>query len=287
MPRKIIDMRSRPAFLHDFYGATPGTPAFEGARWLNRRVGSKNDSHFTKSLTLGGFVGEVRDAGITRAVVVGRDTPALHIPNDVIADLTRDQDVLVGVASVDPQAQGSRYAVAEIERAVTQLGLKAVNVEPGFNNPPLKADDPLLFPVYDACQQLDVPVFIMSGPTTPDLDYNDPSAVGRLARAFPALRIVCHHGFWPRVAEIVGVAFRYENVFLLPDMYLFLPGSSLYVEAANGFLRGQLLFGSSYPFRPMKQSIDDFLALGFKDEVLDGLLFGNADRLLKLGLGAG
>ncbi|HLN25340.1 MAG TPA: amidohydrolase family protein [Patescibacteria group bacterium] len=284
MGRKIIDMRSRPAFLHDFYGATPGTAGFEAARWLNRRVGSKDDRHFIASHSLDGFVGEIRTAGITRAVVVGRDTPALSIPNDTIASLTSGHDELVGIGSVDPQAQGTRGAVAEVERAVVQLGLKAINVEPGFGAPPLKADDPLLLPVYDACQQLDVPVFVMSGPTTPDPDFNDPAAIGRLALNFPRLRIVCHHGFWPHVAEIVGVAFRHENVFLVPDMYLFLPGSGLYVEAANGFMRDQFLFGSSYPFRPMKQTIDDFLALGIREEVLNAVLFDNADRVLKLGL---
>ncbi|MBV8679054.1 MAG: hypothetical protein JO338_01250, partial [Aquitalea sp.] len=44
----IIDMRCRPAYLHDFFGATPGNAAFEAARWLNRRVGSREDSHFTR-----------------------------------------------------------------------------------------------------------------------------------------------------------------------------------------------------------------------------------------------
>lgn len=278
-------MRSRPAFLHDFYGATPGTAAFDTARWLNRRVGTRgNDSHFTASHTLDGFVEEIRRAGITRAVVVGRDTPSLTITNDTIAGITAGHRELVGIGSVNPQAQGSAGAVAELERAVTRLGLKAINVEPGFGVPPLKADDPLLLPVYDAAQQLDVPVFVMSGPTTPDPDFNDPAAIGRVALNFPRLRIVCHHGFWPRVAEIVGVAFRHENVFLLPDMYLFLPGSQLYVEAANGFLRDQLLFGTSYPFRPMGQTIDDFLALGLREDALEAALFGNADRVLKLGL---
>jgi len=285
--RKIIDMRSRPALLGDFYGATPGTAGFETARWLNRRVGSKDDLHFTASHDLAGFVADIRASGITRAVVVGRDTPALSIPNDRIAELTAGHEELVGIGSVDPQTHGAKAALAELERAVTQLGLKAINVEPGFGTPPLKADDPQLLPVYDACQQLDVPVFVMSGPTTPDPAFNDPSSIGRLALNFPRLRIVCHHGFWPRVAEIVGVAFRHENVFLVPDMYLFLPGSQLYVDAANGFMRDQLLFGSSYPFRPMKQTIDDFLALGIRDEALDAVLFGNANRVLKLGLAKG
>ncbi|MBP8266049.1 MAG: amidohydrolase family protein, partial [Zoogloea sp.] len=84
------------------------------------------------------------------------------------------------------------------------------------------------------------------------------------------------------VEPLIGVAFRYENIHVVPDMYLFLPGSKAYVEAANGFLADQFLFGSSYPFRPIRQSIDDFLQLGFDEAVLDKLLYGNAARLFKL-----
>ncbi|RIZ65777.1 MAG: amidohydrolase [Methylococcales bacterium] len=276
---KIIDMRSRPSFLHDFYGATPGTDEYEVARWLNRRVGSKDDEHFKRSITIEAFVEEVREVGITASVVVGRDTPSLSISNDRILELTAPYKELIGIASVDPQKSN---AVAEIERAVKQLGFRGINIEPGFGSPALKVDDLLIYPIYEACEQLGVPVFLMSGPTTPDLEYANPSAVGRLARAFPKLQIVCYHGYYPYVSEMIGVAFRYENVYVVPDMYIFLPGGSLYVEAANGFMRNQLLFGSSYPFRAMGQTVDDFIGLGFKGAVLDDVLFNNATQLLKL-----
>lgn len=65
-------------------------------------------------------------------------------------------------------------------------------------------------------------------------------------------------------------------------MYIFQPGSQLYVEAANAFLGDQLLFGSSYPFRAMKQTVDDFASLGFKDAVLGKVFYQNAERLLKI-----
>jgi len=279
MNRKIVDMRSRPSFLHDFYGASPGTSEYEVARWLNRRVGSKNDEHFIRSGTAEAFVEEVRETGITAAVVVGRDTPGLTVSNDVIFQLTSPYQELIGIGSVDPQ---KKNALAEIERAVNQLGFAGINIEPGFGNPPLQADDPLLHPIYDACQQLGVPVFLMSGPTTPNLEYANPAAVGRIARAFPNLSIVCYHGFYPYVGEMIGVAFRYQNVYVVPDMYIFLPGGSLYVEAANSFMRDQLLFGTSYPFRAMGQTVEDFLALGLNEQVLDAVLFDNAIRLLKL-----
>jgi len=276
---KIIDMRSRPSFLHNFYGATQGTDEYEVAKWLNRRVGSKDDEHFKRSSTIEAFVEEVREVGITASVVVGRDTPNLTISNDRILELTAPYKELIGIASVDPQKPN---AVAEIERAVKQLGFKGINIEPGFGSPALKVDDPLLYPIYEACEHLGVPVFLMSGPTTPDLEYANPAAVGRLARAFPNLAIVCYHGYYPYVSEMIAVAFRYQNVYVVPDMYIFLPGGSLYVEAANGFMRNQLLFGSSYPFRAMGQTVDDFIGLGFKGEVLEDVLFNNAIQLLKL-----
>ena len=164
------------------------------------------------------------------------------------------------------------------------LGLKAINVEPGFGSPLRNADDPMLFPVYDACQQMGVPVSIMSGPTAPSLDFVNPSAVGHVAKAFPNLSIICYHGFYPYVNEIIGVAFRWENVVIVPDMYIFAPGGKLYVEAANGCMRNQILFGSSYPFRPMAQSINDYRTLGFSEAAIDDVMYGNAKRVLKLAL---
>ena len=282
MSKKVIDMRSRPAFLHDFYGKTPGTPEFEVVKWLNGRVGSKNVEHFTASKDVSSFVKEIKATGIKKSVIVGRDTPGIKHSNDEIHALVKGQKVLVGVGSIDPHRWGVRAAVKEVERAVRVLGLKAINVEPGFGNPARSCDDPMLFPIYDACDQLGVPVSIMSGPTAASLDTVRPSAVGHVAKQFPNLSIICYHGFYPFVNEIIGVAFRWPNVYIVPDMYIFTPGGGLYVEAANGCLREQILYGSSYPFRPMAQSIDDYRALGFNEGVIDDVMYGNANRVLKL-----
>jgi len=278
----IIDMRCRPAYLHDFFGATPGNAAYDGARWLNRRVGSLRDDHFTPSLTKPGFLAQIKAAGVSKAVVVGRHTPDQHLPNDQIHDIVLGEDRLIGIGSVDPIVQGAQAAVREAERAIRDLGLAGIDVEPGFGKPPRHADDRAYFPIYETCLALGVPVFIMSGPTTPDPSYNDPAAIGRLAAQFPQLPIVCYHGFYPNVQQIIGVAFRHENVLLVPDMYQFLPGAQTYIEAANGFMGDQLLFGSSYPFRPIDQSIEDLQRLGLKPGVLDKVLAGNARRLFRL-----
>ncbi len=122
----------------------------------------------------------------------------------------------------------------------------------------------------------------MSSPTTPDPRFNDPSGLAIVAQNFPRLKIAALHGYWPHVEAITGLAFRYENIHLIPEMDLFQSGSRTCVEAANGPLADQMLFGSSYPFRHIGQSIEDFLALGFKENVLDKVLHDNAARLLAL-----
>lgn len=278
---RVIDMRCRPAYLHDFFGATPGSAENETAKWLNQRVGTRGDlEHYAASRTAEGFLETVRAARLKRAVVVGRHTPSQHLPNDLIHRVVHGHEELIGVGAVDPVLLGEAGALAEVERAVKSLGLAGIDLEPGFAEPARYADDPVYSAIYDLCEQLGVPVFLMTGPTTPDPRFNDPSPVAAVARAFPKLRIVCYHGFWPNVQQAIGIAFRYPNVFLVPDMYLFVAGSAAYIEAANGFLGDQLLFGSSYPFRPIGQSIDDLLALGLHESAVDRVLHRNAEQLL-------
>ena len=282
----VIDMRSRPAFLHPFFGGAPGTAQYDVVRWLNKRVGSRDIEHFARAKNAEGFVAEMDMAGITTAVMVARSVPDVRISNDELsAIVAKAPDRLVGIASIDPIELGPDRALAEGQRAIRELGLKGINLDAGFYATPLKANDDRLMPLYELCQFLDVPAFVMSGPTTPDLSFNDPLAVDVVARTFPTLKIVCCHGFYPRVHEMVTVAFRNENVFVSPDMYTFSPGGGLYVEAANGFMKEQFLFGSSYPFRPMGQGIDDFKALGLSQDAFECATFRNAARLLKIDVG--
>ena len=285
--RPVVDMRSRPAFLHPFFGAAPGTPEEGVVRWLNRRVGTAaaEVDHFMRGRTVEGFVAEMDAAGIAAAVMVARSVPGVRVGNDDLAAVARHEPKrLIAIASVDPVELGRDAAVAEARRAVTVLGMKGVNLDAGFYKEGMRADDERLMPLYELCQELGVPAFVMSGPTTPDLRLNDPLAVDRVAKTFPKLPLVCCHGFYPHVDAMVTVAFRNENVYVSPDMYTFAPGGRLYVEAANGFMRDQFLFGSSFPFRPMAQGVQDFAGLGLSDEALRAALWENASRLLGLGL---
>ncbi|MDR3346918.1 MAG: amidohydrolase family protein [Campylobacteraceae bacterium] len=277
---KVIDMRCRPAYLHEFFGAVVGSKAHEGAKWLSKRVGTRAPAdHFETSLTKEGFVAEVKNSGLSYAVVVGRRTPSQQISNDFLHEITNPHKELLAIGGVDPALDGIDEAIKEIDRVRDTLGLAGINIEPGFAEPPRHPDDKIYFPIYEHLAQKKIPLTLMSGPTTPDLTYNDPSHLAKVAREFPTLPIICYHGYYPNTNQLVGVAFKYDNVFPVPDMYGFLAGSEVFAKAGNTFLQDQLLFGSSYPFRPIKQSIEDFIAFGFEESILEKLLYKNAARI--------
>jgi predicted TIM-barrel fold metal-dependent hydrolase len=280
---KVIDMRCRPAFLHDFFGANRDSKAYEVAKWLNKRVGTRGDlEHFTNSLTQEGFLAEVKNAPLEHAVVVGRRTPNQQISNDFLYDITNPHKEFLGIAGIDPVLDGIEESIKEIDRSIDKLGLAGIDIEPGFAEPPKHADDKIYFPIYEHLAYKKIPLTLMSGPTTPNPLFNDPAHLVKIAQTFPTLPIICYHGYYPNTAALIGVAFKYENIFPVPDMYGFLAGSEIFIKAGNNFLQDQLLFGSSYPFRPIRQSIDDFSAFGFDDHILEKLLYRNAARIFKV-----
>lgn len=283
----IIDFRGRPP--------TPPYLRYFGedrTRWIAERVGATSLSPAFLAQSLEQFFEEMDQAGITYTVALGRNSPELTvgtrtfpagiIPNDHVLDLqTRFPDRVIGMAGIDVSNQ-LRDALAEIDEFVGEKELKGVFIEPqrAF---PAQPDDPRIMPVYEKCLEYGVPVVIMTGPFAgPDIGYSDPRHIDVVASQFPDLPIIAGHGSWPYVSEIIAVAFKHPNVFVSPDIYHFVPGAAPYVEAANGFMADQLLFGTAYPIRPLKQTVEDFKRLPFQEDSLAKALGLNAQRLLGL-----
>ena len=50
--------------------------------------------------------------------------------------------------------------IAEIERCLAWRGFVGVSIEPGASDPPLKANDKKLYPIYEVCQSKNVPISV-------------------------------------------------------------------------------------------------------------------------------
>jgi uncharacterized protein len=230
------------------------------------------------------FLEELGTSGIDVAVVPGRRAgPAFgDVPNEDVARMAREAGgKIVGFAAVK---EGDPSAPDELEFGVRELGLAGLALDPGFADMPRYADDPALQPLYERCLRLQVPAMItISGNAGPDITYGDPVRIDRVAASYPELQIIVAHGGWPWIPAMLGVAFRRPNVWISPDMYVVnMPGARDFVDAANGFLRDRLLFGSSYPFLPFAGALEGYRAHPFRGDVLAAVLGGNAARLLGL-----
>ena len=174
--------------------------------------------------------------------------------------------------------------LAEIERTVANGNLRGAGMEPGCGAIPMYVDDARLYPIYQYCSDRSIPMFLMGGGGNgPDLSYSNPEHIDRVCRDFPKLAVVNMHGSYPWVPQVLFSCMCRPNMYLAPDMYMYnMPGAADYVTAANGFLRDRFLFGSGYPYIPLKQAVDLFVAMPFDRSILPNLLYKNMARVLKL-----
>lgn len=243
---------------------------------------------------------EMRQAGITQAVAAGginagmhlgrRAIPPREIANEhVAAVVAMHPDRIIGIGGVDPSGR-CHDPVEEVGKCAA-LGLKGVFLEPGRALPGCHPADSRLYPVYEALQRNGLCLNLQtSGPLGGDtIDYAHPRHIDRIAADFPDLRIICCHGCYPYVREIIAVCMRREHVFVAPDVYLRWPGTQDWVDAINfrgeigqGRFEDHFIFGTAYPYMDLVSYMNFFNSLPINEAAKGKILRGNALRALRL-----
>ena len=269
----------------------PPIPAFIEDRTytnLERTLGNVEARGWTptpamRRADLDGYLEETREAGITRSGIPAR------FPNGwwggkgndpVFEACSENADEFFPYAAVDPVAEAAAGSIA----GLVMQGARGIVFEPGICDEPAYLDDARINPAYEACIAASVPALIMGGGEAgPDLSFADPVLIDRVAARFPELTIVNVHGGWPYTQAALGVAFRRSNVWMLPDVYFpGITGEQDYVKAIATFMQDRFLFATGYPFCPVQETIDRYLAFGLAEPVLRKVLRDNAVRLFAL-----
>jgi predicted TIM-barrel fold metal-dependent hydrolase len=109
-----------------------------------------------------------------------------------------------------------------------------------------------------------------------------PASIDKLASDFPKLKIVMAHPGWPWVEETTAVALHKGNVYWEMSGWApkYFPGN-LKVDM-RGRLQDKIMFGSDYPSMPYARILKEWQELGYKDEVMEKIFHGNAERILGL-----
>ncbi len=234
-------------------------------------------------MTLPRFVEQMDEAGIEWGAVFAGDS------DKTAAVVAQFPDRFIGTANINP-LEGMK-AVRELERAVKELGIKCFYASPFRYG--IRANDRRFYPLYAKAVELNIPVFIyttMTYRTDLPMDIGRPLYVDDVAMDFPEMRIVAGLGGWPWVPELIGLARRHQNLYISTaghrPKYLGTPGSGweMLMQFGNTLLQDRIVFASSwFTFAlPIKQVVEEMLALPLKDSVKEKWMYKNARRLFGL-----
>ena len=281
----IIDARVRPPFksLKQVLVAAPGSrPPVKRSPLVSGY--ERPPSMVLKSLDL--FMKEMDEAGVDKGILVGRQAGHRVVSNDDIAELRNMHPDRFPVAIAGIDGKDANAAVQEVERSIKGMGFKGIAMDPGWSVPPQYVDDKSLYPIYSKCAELGGIMYLtcslMQGP---DISYAEPARIQRVANDFPTLQIVVVHGAFPFINEMLGVMIANAplgNLWVAPDFFQFIPGfagAQEWVEAANHYIGDRMLYASSYPVRPLKQSLEEFKRFHYLPEVLENIMAKNTANL--------
>ncbi len=232
-----------------------------------------------------------------KALVIGFDAESntgwAPVSNDYAADVARKYpEAFLGAwAGVDPWK--GKAAVIEAERAIMELGMIGLKFQPVIQG--FFPNDKRFYPLYEKCLKLGVPVLIHTGMTGAGagmpggagfhLKYTRPIPyLDDVAADFPELTVIGAHPSWPWQDEMIAVALHKPNVYI--DLSGWAPKyfpDSLKKEI-NSRLQDKVLYGSDYPEIPPRRWLEEFQAGEYSSEVVEKVLYKNAQTVLGVGL---
>ncbi len=205
--------------------------------------------------------------------------------NDWIAEFTRaHRDRLLPVGSVNPLHEMN---VRDEIRRVLDLGIRMIKIHPPhqlFAPNAYRGELWQLAEIYRECEARRVPVMFHTGTSVFPRARNvfaDPMPIDDVAVDFPELRILLAHSGRPLYGDTAFfLARRHRNVFLEISG---IPPKALpkYVPRLAD-MAAKVVWGTDWPspgVNSPKKNVDDFVALGFGDEVNRRVLRENAEAL--------
>ena len=246
------------------------------------------------------LIEDMDEAGIDKSILIANDyglahgfsKPKISIEeyNKWVADAAdQNPDRLIAFMGVDPRRKN---AVEILEKGIQEWGMKGLKIYPPCGFYP---NEPLVTPLWEKANELEIPVMVHSGPTFPQLKmkYSQPIYLEDVLVRYPSLNIIIAHcggGIWAE--EVVGLRQLRNNV------YADISGWQGMAYADKEYamrrlvhvysnLRSRCLFGSDWPAFNFQVSHKDWVDMinnieNVETRLKRKLLGENAEKLLKL-----
>ena len=214
---------------------------------------------------------------------------AKRISNYEVAEFAlQNADICIPFASIDPHK--GKLGAREARDLVENFGVRGFKFHHIMQG--LAPADRVGYPIYEVIAEHKLPAIFhtghsgmgtgMRGGGGVRLKYGQPMLVDDVAVDFPDMKIILAHPSWPWVDESLSMALHKDNVFI--DLSGWSPRyfQPQIIQYANTQLRKKMLFGSDFPLIHPDKWIEAAKQVGFREDVLPGIMKDNAARVLGL-----
>jgi predicted TIM-barrel fold metal-dependent hydrolase len=176
--------------------------------------------------------------------------------------------------------------VRRIRRWKREHGIVAVSVFPAGVNPQCPIDDRRMYPIYTACVEEDLPIFVnvgVPGPRVPG-HCQKVELVDDVCWFFPELKFVMRHGGEPWADLAVKLMLKYPNLYYSTSAFAPKHYPPAIIDFMNRRGSDKVLYAGYFPMGlSLERIFAELAALPLRDEVWPKFLHDNAARLFGLG----
>jgi len=220
----------------------------------------------------------------------GRDGSEPPVDHDYIATiLNKYPNQFFAYAGYNPHKGEKSLEV--VKKAITKQGYKGVVIAPYEHG--IKPDDEEYFPLYELCNQLEIPIWIHSSINyykDTSIYIGHPCNLEKPLMKYKNLKIIAGHGGWPWLPDLIAMLLKYDNLYM--DTSAFRPkyvakpntGWDMFLHYANTLIQDKIIFGSDWLTIgvPLETIIEEIEEWPLKESVKEKFYWKNANKLFNL-----
>ncbi|MHB9029807.1 MAG: amidohydrolase family protein [Candidatus Latescibacterota bacterium] len=227
--------------------------------------------------TVSGLLRSMDCAGIDRSVILPVSTRKEQVGpiNRWITGIANDRIIPFGTlypGMRNPEREAARLA---------ECGIAGVKLHADYQE--VNADDPVMFPLYEACRTHGLMAVMHAGfdiALSPPVRAT-PRMIAAVLDRFPGLRVVAAHMGGNRMWEEVGEHLVGRDVLFDTALFAGEIEESVFLAVLRAHGAGRVLFATDQPWLDQARAMNIMRDWALTDEERQLVLGGNAERLLQ------